>query len=187
MRAVRAGTARVIEGGLARVNQDQHTGRGVATRLVEMAVAVGLFSLGALVVFDSVRLGAQWADDGPQAGYFPFYIGSILCLCALVLFAHAFVGKFDGPKVFVEAVALRRVLRVLIPALVYVGAIQLFGIYVASAVYIGVFMHWLGKYALSWSLVLGLCLMTAFFLLFEVWFKVPLYKGLWDPLFWLGY
>jgi len=169
------------------VNQDPYSGRGVATRFVEIVTAVGMLALGALVVFDSVRLGAQWADDGPQAGYFPFYIGSILCVCALVLLAYAVVGKFDGPKVFVERESLRRVLQVLVPAVIYVCAIQLLGIYVASVVYIGVFMRWLGKYALSWSLVLGVCLMTAFFLMFEVWFKVPLYKGLWDPLFWLGY
>jgi len=169
------------------VNQDSYTGRGIATRLVEGVTGVGILALGALVVFDSVRLGAQWADDGPQAGYFPFYIGSILCICALVLLAYAAVGKFDGPKVFVEREALRRVLQVLVPALIYVGVIQLLGIYVASAVYIGLFMRWFGKYALSWSLVLGVCLMTAFFLMFEVWFKVPLYKGIWDPLFWLGY
>jgi hypothetical protein len=28
---------------------------------------------------------------------------------------------------------------------------------------------------------------VAVFLMFEVWFKVPLYKGLYDPLHWLGY
>lgn len=169
------------------MDQEQHSGRGIGTRLVEIVAAVAILALGSLVVFDSVRLGAQWADDGPQAGYFPFYIGSILCLCALVLLGNAVVGKFDGPKVFVTRQALGRVLQVFVPAAIYVVAIQLIGIYVASALYIGVFMRWLGKYALSWSLVLGVGLMTAFFLMFEVWFKVPLYKGLWDPLFWLGY
>ncbi|MCK7500079.1 MAG: hypothetical protein MZW92_64435 [Comamonadaceae bacterium] len=28
-----------------------------------------------VVIVDSRRIGAGWADDGPQAGYFPFYIG----------------------------------------------------------------------------------------------------------------
>ena len=28
---------------------------------------------------------------------------------------------------------------------------------------------------------------TIFFLMFEVWFKVPLYKGIYEPLSFLGY
>jgi len=173
--------------GGAFVDHGQHSARGIGTRLVEIVAAIAIFALGSLVLLDSIRLGALWADDGPRSGYFPFYIGSTLCLCALVLLANAVVGKFDGPRVFVERPALGRVLKVFVPAAIYVAAIQLIGIYVASALYIGLFMRWLGKYALSWSLVLGACLMTMFFLMFEVWFKVPLHKGLWDPLFWLGH
>jgi hypothetical protein len=169
------------------VSDDAQGGRGITTRVVEIVSAVGILALGALVVFDSLRLGSKWADDGPQAGYFPFYVGSILCICALVLLAHALVGKFAGPRVFASGLQLRRVMQVFVPAAIYVAAIQLIGIYVASACYIAFFMRWLGKYALASSALLGVGLMAAFFLMFEVWFKVPLYKGLWNPLFWLGY
>ena len=31
--------------------------------------------VGAIVVVDSYRLGSKWGSDGPQSGYFPFYIG----------------------------------------------------------------------------------------------------------------
>lgn len=160
---------------------------GIATRTVEIAAAAGILALGALTVFDSVRLGARWADDGPQAGYFPFYVGAILCVCGIVLLARGVVGKFDGPKTFVTGVALRRVMQVLVPAVLYVGAIQLIGIYVASACYIALFMRWLGRYPVPVAAALGIGLMAAFFVMFEVWFKVPLYKGLWDPLSFLGY
>ena len=49
----------------------------------------------------------------------------------------------------------RRVLAVLIPAVVYVLGIQFIGIYVASALYIAVFMLWLGKYSWLRSILLG--------------------------------
>ena len=53
----------------------------IATRWVELAVAM-LFALaGAIVIVDSVRIGYTWAEDGPKAGYFPFYIGCILVAC----------------------------------------------------------------------------------------------------------
>jgi len=168
-------------------HQELGGGRSISTRTVEIVAAVAILLLGALVVFDSVRLGAKWADDGPQSGYFPFYIGVILCVCAAALLAYAIVGKVAGPRTFVSRVQLQRVMQVLVPAVVYVAAIQLVGIYVASACYIAFFMRWLGKYALSLALALGVGMMAAFFLMFEVWFKVPLYKGLWDPLSWLGY
>lgn len=169
------------------MSQDSGAGRGISTRTAEIASAAATLALGGLVVFDSLRLGARWADDGPQAGYFPFYVGSILCVCALVLLAHALMGKPAGPRVFVSGPQLRRVLQVFVPASIYVLAIQLIGIYVASACYIACFMHWLGKYRPSFAVALGVGMMAALFLLFEVWFKVPLYKGLWNPLFWLGY
>ena len=50
----------------------------ISTRTMEIIVALALLAVGALVVFDSYRLGAKWGDDGPQSGYFPFYIGLLL-------------------------------------------------------------------------------------------------------------
>ncbi|MCC6532806.1 MAG: tripartite tricarboxylate transporter TctB family protein [Burkholderiales bacterium] len=169
------------------MNRGADTARGVSTRAVEIIVAGAIFALGAMVVFDSIRLGSKWASDGPQAGYFPFYIGAIICVCATVVLLYALVGKHAGPRVFVSWPALRRVLQVLGPAAVYVLGIQLIGIYIASAAYIAVFMIWLGRYSALLSGAIGCGVMAAFFLMFEVWFKVPLYKGMLDPLAFLGY
>jgi len=61
----------------------------------EMAVAAFIFLLGAIVIYDSARLGARWGDDGPQAGYFPFYIGLILCASSAVNLALALLNRRD--------------------------------------------------------------------------------------------
>jgi hypothetical protein len=45
----------------------------------------------------------------------------------------------------------------------------------------------LGKYPRVKSVVLAFIIMAFFFVLFEVWFKVPLYKGTLEPLRFLGY
>ncbi len=46
----------------------------------------------------------------------------------------------------------------------------------------------LGKYSRVKSVVTGRrASMPLFFLMFEVWFKVPLFKGTLDPLRFLGY
>ena len=53
-----------------------------SVRAVEIGVAVVIFLFGALVVFDSYRIGAKWGDDGPQAGYFPLYVGLLICFAS---------------------------------------------------------------------------------------------------------
>jgi putative tricarboxylic transport membrane protein len=45
-----------------------------STRTVETVVYVLLAGLAALLAFDNWRTGMGWEADGPQAGYFPFYL-----------------------------------------------------------------------------------------------------------------
>jgi hypothetical protein len=93
----------------------------------------------------------------------------------------------EQQKVFVTWVPFKRVLAVLIPSIVYVLFVQFIGIYVASAVYIALFMVWLGKYSWLKSVTVGVAVSISIFLLFEIWFKVPLWKGTYDPLAFLGF
>ena len=161
--------------------------RGVPTYLVEAVVACILLVIGAVVIYESRRLGSGWTSDGPGAGYFPFYIGLILVISGVGVLYQSVFGKGRDTSIFVDSVQLRQVLSVLLPAALYVLATTFFGLYVASAVYIALFMIVLGKYAPVKSVVAALVIMTIFFFMFEVWFKVPLYKGSLDPLSFLGY
>jgi hypothetical protein len=143
----------------------------------ELFVAALFFVLGAIVMWDSARLGARWAEDGPQAGYFPFYIGLFICLAAVINFAGGLRLKGEANRTFVETGQLMLVLAVLVPAAIYVALIGWLGIYVTSAVFIAFFMRWLGKYA--WWKVAAVSVGTSvvFYLIFEIWFLVPLPKG----------
>ena len=51
------------------------------------------------------------------------------------------------------------------------------GIYVSSALFIAAFMRFLGKYGWAKIAPVSLGVVLFFFLMFEVWFKVPLPKG----------
>ena len=158
----------------------------IATRWVELAVALLFALVGAIVIADSVRVGYTWAEDGPRAGYFPFYIGLIIVLSSMVNLALAVLRKGPGGG-FVERGQLISVLKVLIPAAIFVVATGYLGIYLSAAIYIAVFMIVLGKYPPLRCALLSVAIVTIFFLMFEVWFKVPLYKGSLDPLSFLGY
>ena len=127
-------------------------------------------------VVDSLRVGAGWADDGPQAGYFPFYIGLAL-LAASVWTLAVQVKAWRRVQVFATRAELGRVLTVLWPLVVYVALIRALGIYVASALLIAFFMlrHGQHRRAVTAGIAIGVPLV--FFVVFERWFVVPLPKG----------
>ena len=161
---------------------------GISVRAAEIAIALFLLTLGGLIMYDSVRLGFRWAGDGPEAGYFPFYIAVFICVSSLGVLSQVLFGKASKVhKIFVEWEQLKLVLSVLVPAAVFVFGIQMIGIYVASVAYIAFFMIWLGKYGWVKSVLLGIAVSAATFMMFEIWFKVPLFKGLINPLSIIGY
>jgi len=146
-------------------------------KAAELAVAAFFMLLGAIVIYDSVRLGAKWGSDGPQAGYFPFYLGVIICVTSAATFALALRMPKEENVSFVGVDAFKLVLSVLIPSAVYVGFVSWLGIYVASALFVALFMRWLGKYPWWKVALVSIGNSVVFFLVFEVWFLVPLPKG----------
>jgi hypothetical protein len=150
----------------------------------EIALALLLFALGALVVYDSLRLGMRWGTDGPQPGYFPFYLGVFICAACAVTVALALRMPAARNKVFVQVGQLRLVLSVLAPSAVFVALVGGIGIYVSAALFVGLFMRWLGKY--PWWKVAAVSIghSVLLFVIFEIWFLVPLPKGPLER--WLG-
>jgi putative tricarboxylic transport membrane protein len=149
----------------------------VSRRTMEIAVALIFLVFGLVVCWDTWRLGARWGSDGPQAGYFPFYIGVIIILCSGVTLFKSIAIKAADNEPFVLRGQLKLVTLVLVPTVVYVGLINWLGIYVASTIYIALFMWWLGKYSWVKYVSVSVGVSVAFFLMFEIWFKVPLPKG----------
>jgi len=148
-----------------------------STRAVEMGVAAVIFLFGLVVVIDSYRLGARWGDDGPQPGYFPFYVGRLICVSGLTSLLR---GTRDSPasaELFVSREELKKILTVLVPTVVYVSLIVYLGFYVTSTLYIAYFMWHLGKYSWVKIVPVAVGVSVAFFLIFEIWFSVPLPKG----------
>ena len=87
------------------------------------------------------RLGAGWTSDGPGAGYFPFYIGLILCVCGVGILVQALRARASDDEVFVDSRAAQaRAVGAAARRWSTCGAIQLLGLYVASALFIALFM-----------------------------------------------
>ena len=148
-----------------------------SVRAMELAVAGLIFAAGLIVMYDSLRLGNRWGDDGPQPGYFPFYVGLLLCVSSAITFVRAVMNRALSDAVFVTRGQLRLVLLVLVPTIVYVSLIDWGGIYVTSIIFIAWFMRALGRYSWFKSVLIPVIVMVAFFAVFEFWFQVPLPKG----------
>ena len=57
-------------------DKDSTSGAGISMRASELVVAALLFVAGAVVVYDSYRLGSKWGSDGPHQATFRFISGS---------------------------------------------------------------------------------------------------------------
>lgn len=155
-------------------------------RSAEIGIALLFLAFGAIVIFDSVRQGARWVADGPQPGYFPFYLGVIICISSAVTLVRGLLMPAGRNKTFVQVGQLKLVLSVLVPSAVFVALVGWIGIYVSAVLFVALFMRWLGKYPWWKVAAVSLGQSIAFFLIFEVWFLVPLPKGPLERLLGLG-
>lgn len=151
-------------------------GTGPSHRTVEAGVAVVIGVFGLISILGSLKVGIGWGDEGPKAGFFPFYIGLIIVISSVANLYSLFAGSKDH-GLFATWGQLGKVLSVVIPTAIYVGVLPFIGIYVASALLIGTFMMWLGKYRWSTAIPVAILVPVLTFLFFERWFLVPLPKG----------
>ena len=149
----------------------------VSERAVGAVTAIVFFLVGVVMIVDNYKIGAGWAPEGPEAGYFPLRIGVIICVAAAVVFYRALAAKGGAARAFVTYGRLRHVMVVLLPTIAYVLAIKFVGIYVASAVFIGAFMRVMDRFGWLKTIVISVGVSVALFWLFELQFKVPLPKG----------
>jgi hypothetical protein len=149
----------------------------ISKRWPELALAGLLMLVAVAVIVDSLRIGVDWADDGPRAGYFPFYVGLLLFAASTWIAGNTLWSWRKLAGAFVTRGEFSGVWAVLWPTAVYVAAIAPLGIYLASLLLIAYFMRRHGGYALWLSLLVSAAVVSATYLLFEVWFVVLLPKG----------
>ena len=148
-----------------------------STRSVEIVVSLVLLALAALLAFDNWRTGIAWASDGPQPGYFPFYLALILGAASLYGLIASLVTGAGANTTFVTRDQLRRVMQVFVPTLLFCIFTQWLGLYVASFLLIAGFMWIIGRIALWKSLLTAFLFATLMFVTFDLAFDVIMPKG----------
>jgi len=157
--------------------EPQESSSVTLTRGPELIVGLIIMGLATLVITDSMRIGNGWGDEGPKAGYFPFYVGLILIGSSSLIVLTTLLKWGRSTEVFATRAELVPVFQMLIPMVIYVVAMVYLGIYLPSALLIGFFMRRHGNFAWPMTMGVSLGVPLAFFLVFEKWFLVPLPKG----------
>jgi putative tricarboxylic transport membrane protein len=152
-------------------------------RAADLVTALALIAVGVVVIADALRLGIGWGLEGPQSGFFPFWLAVLMVVATIVIAGQSWRRASGRP--FVTAAQLRPVLVVLGPAVGLVVLTEGLGLYVASALYLGFYMRWVGRHAWTTIVALGLGIPLVTFVVFERWFLVPMPKGPLEA--WLGF
>ena len=151
-------------------------GAGPTHRSVEIGVAVAMILFSLIVIGGSIQVGVNWASDGPRAGFFPFYIALMILVASNINLFQAIAG---GPRarLFAEIGAARSGASRRNPGRGLRGLVPWIGMYLASALLIGVFMRWIGRYGWQTVLPIAIGVPVLTFIVFEKYFLVPLPKG----------
>jgi hypothetical protein len=144
---------------------------------MEVMVACLAAIAGMVVAGGSLELGVGWGSSGPDAGYFPFYVGLLLAIAGFANAIWTLVIHRGEGELFIEHEQAMRVLGFFLPMVAFVAITLVLGLYVGSALYL-FYVAWRhGKHHPLWAAALGIGFSIFMFLIFDVVFKVPLLKG----------
>ena len=147
----------------------------------EVVTALVTLALGAAVVLGAREYGTGWSAGGPEPGTFPFYVGLLVVAASAGNLLLAWRKRHAG-VVFVDAAQAKRIAAFGLPLLGFVALSLTLGFYAATAIYLAGVMRVQGRY--RWWTCIGVGIGTAafFFVVLDVWFRVPLLKGPFEAL-----
>jgi hypothetical protein len=144
-------------------------------RSAEFWTAIGVALFGALISAESLTHDIGWNETGPGPGYFPFRVGLLLVVAAVLLVVQS---VRSAPRdAFLTSAQRRRVLSVFWPTLALVAAMFPLGCYLPSAAYLSWMMRRHGGYSWLVSAASAIAITVVFYAVFDLWFRVPLAKG----------
>jgi hypothetical protein len=144
---------------------------------LEVAFALFTMAFGATVIWGALEFSIGWGEIGPEAGYFPFRIGSLIVLASLVNLVLAVRRRNAAAGAVVTGEEGRRLLSFALPIVVFVGVAMVLGIYVASALYLLFTVSFVARHRLPVTVGVSLGFPLVLFVLFEIAFRTPLLKG----------
>lgn len=154
---------------------DAHDRSLLSRRTLEIATALAAILFGAIVIKGAFEFPVGWTERGPDPGYFPFWIGCIVVLGGLGALIQALRNDLRFSALTVGQ--LRRATAFLLPLVGFLLVTTLLGLYVGMVIYLAVVMVVQGSYRLPFAVAISIAVAAFFFIIFEMFLKVPLMKG----------
>ena len=138
--------------------------------------------IAAVAMFDSRRsalpdtTGAFPGGLGP--GFYPFWSAAVVAIAAVLVIYQALSRPQPKQGVFAHREAMVAPLKVAVPMNIAASLIPLLGFYFVTALYMGLFARFIGRYRWMWVVVIAVVFPAVIFLSFEKGFRVSLPKSL---------
>lgn len=151
----------------------------ISRRALELATAILTGSFGVAVVVQSLDNGIGWSSEGVDAGTFPFLTGIVIVTGSLYNLARGVVpaASLASVPIAITSIELRRLAGLFVPAAIFVAAIPLLGMYVASAAYVFAVLAIPRHQSVVRSAVTAAATALALYVVFERMFQVSLPHG----------
>lgn len=151
----------------------------ISRRALELATAVLTGSFGVAVVVQSLDNGIGWSSAGVDSGTFPFLTGIIIVAGSLYSLARGVVpaASLASVPIAITSIELRRLAGLFVPAAIFVAAIPLLGMYLASAAYVFAVLAIPRHQSVPRSLAMAAATALALYVVFERMFQVSLPHG----------
>jgi hypothetical protein len=165
---------------------EQETRPFVSRFAIESAFALFTCLIGAVIIKGALEFNIGWGDIGPEAGYFPFRVGILICAASIVNLVWAIIRrKRLATDTFLTSRQTHDVVAFAVPVVVLVGVTLWLGLYVAMALYLLFTVGLVGRHRMWVTITVAVGTPVILFVLFEYVFLTPLLKG---PLeHWLGW
>jgi hypothetical protein len=151
----------------------------ISRRALELATAILTGSFGVAVVVQSLDNGIGWSSAGVDSGTFPFLTGIIIVAGSLYNLARGVVPAttLASVPIAITSIELRRLAGLFVPAAIFVAAIPLLGMFLASAAYVFAVLAIPRHQSVVRSLVTAAATALALYFVFERMFLVSLPHG----------
>jgi Tripartite tricarboxylate transporter TctB family len=151
----------------------------ISRRALEISTAALTGIFGIVVVISSIDNGIGWSSAGVDAGTFPFLTGIIIVLGSLCNMGQGALGRgtLAIVRVAVTPSELRRLAGLFVPAAIFVAAIPIAGMYLASAGYVFAVLALPKRQSVLRALVIAVVTPLALYVVFERMFQVSLPHG----------
>lgn len=159
----------------------------MTVRTAELLMGVAMALASVALMFKSAELSIGWViGRGPGAGAWPFWLSAgmlLSCLWILLRWYRGTTPESRSTKVFMDSTAVYLVGTAVVALVGLLIGTHFIGIYFSLIVFLFFFVRIFGKNPWITSIAISLLTPVGIFIFFEWALKIPLPKGVSEPLF----